>query len=455
MKKINKEVQDDSELHKLNYANTSKKNDLVFKHLYKAIKKKYLILSGIIIFILILFYYIISKASSKSLKTLKYLINDVNNSINETQNSLNQIKKNKYIKNSVKESLYDKKNKYIKNSVKESLYDKKGKKIYSETGSISFNKLDEIFYNKSTLNNSKFDHIHLAMSFNNNYSLLSTVSIASLLKNSNPNTYIHLHIIAVDGWVFPTMKKINSLKYKINNNSEFIFHNGERAIKDFGNSSKGELKGVGEYARLLAPYFVNETDRLIITDSADLFFEKDLLELYNYPLEDKFIKGTVDPFTPCFPDYIFFHKENYFNGGVLLVNAKKWREMDLYQQIVIFYNTFQYKDKLPTPIQDILNNFFPAVAVGNLPLRYNFQGHISSKEAMVYPYNMIYDKDCSIFYQKKDYLLEEEKKIFIRHTNKYKVYWGEAFNELKDEWKYYAKLTGFYEELCKENPKAC
>ena len=333
-------------------------------------------------------------------------------------------------------------------------YDEFGKRIYSSTGTLSFNYLDRVF-NRTKIDDSKsiFNHIHIAMSFNNDYHLLSSVSIASLLKNSAPTSFIHLHIIAVDGWIYPTMKKLNSLKYKINNNSEFIFHNGEQTLKDFGEDSKEELKGIGEYARLLAPYFANDTERLIITDSADIFFEKDLLELYNYPLDDKFLKGIEDPFTPCFPTYIFFQKENYFNGGVLLVNAKKWRDLDLYHDLVMFYKEFKYKDKLPTPIQDILNNFFPSVSVGNLPFRYNFQGYIDANGKD--DFEMLHKKDCSKYYNKKKELIKEEKKIVIRHTNKFKTYYGDKFDNLFNEWTYYAKMTGFYEEICKKYPMAC
>ena len=115
--------------------------------------------------------------------------------------------------------------------------------------------------------------------------------------------------------------------------------------KDLGDHIKKEATGVGEYARLLSIYYANETDRIIITDSADLLFKKDLLDLYNYPLEDKLVKGAIDPYTKCFENFTFFHKENYFNSGVLLVNTKKWREMDLYHDIVKFYKGFKYKGR--------------------------------------------------------------------------------------------------------------
>jgi lipopolysaccharide biosynthesis glycosyltransferase len=255
------------------------------------------------------------------------------------------------------------------------------------------------------------------------------------------------------------MKKLNSLKYKINNNTEFIFHDGSKAEIDFGFQIKSEPYGVGEYARLMSPELINDTDRILVTDSGDLFIEKDLYELYNYPLDDKLIKGVVDPYTKCFQDYYFFKKENYFNGGVLLLNSKKWREMGIYQDIVNFYNSFKYKGRLPTPIQDILNTFFPSLAVGTLPLRYNFQGFYdikASREDNEYStFSNIFNLECSLFKGRDDILTEEEKNLVIRHNNKLKVHNGESTYELIQKWGYYVNLTGFYDEICSKYHSGC
>ena len=352
-------------------------------------------------------------------------------------------------------SYYIRKNKEYE---KINLYDKKAIEIFINTGKLSFNNLDEILYGKKS-NYSEFNNIHIAMSFDNDYYLLTSITIASLLNNSDINSYIHLHIIVVENFSYFTMKKLNSLKYKINNNSEFIFHNGSKAELDFGFQIKSEPYGVGEYARLLTPELINETDRIIVTDSGDLFFEKDLLELYNYPLNDKLIMGVVDPYTKCFNDYYYFKKENYFNGGVLLFNSKKWREMKIYQDIVNFYNSFQYKGRLPTPIQDILNTFFPSLAIGILPLRYNLQGFydikVSKAKNSYSLFSSIYNLECSLLRGKDDILIEEEKNLVIRHNNKLKVHLGESPYELNLKWNDYAKLTGFYEEICLKYPKGC
>ena len=94
-------------------------------------------------------------------------------------------------------------------------------------------------------------------SINNKYYLLASVTITSILKTANPNSYIHIHIIAVRGFKFKTMKKLNSLKTKINNNTEFIFYDGSKAEEDFGYNIKKETYGVGEYAKLLGPVLVD------------------------------------------------------------------------------------------------------------------------------------------------------------------------------------------------------
>ena len=137
------------------------------------------------------------------------------------------------------------------------------------------------------------------------------------------------------------MKKLNSLKYKINNNCEFIFYNGKEAQDDFGFHTTKEERGIGEYARLLSLKIINDTDRVIILDSGDLIIKKDLLELYNYPLDDLLFRGTVDPLAAC-EGCIFYRKPNFINGGVILANLKKCKEMNIYQHIIEFYKSFNY-----------------------------------------------------------------------------------------------------------------
>ena len=152
----------------------------------------------------------------------------------------------------------------------------------------------------------------------------------------------------------------------------------------------------------------------------------------------------------------FFKKENYFNGGVLLFNSKKWRKTGIYQDIVNFYNSFKYKGRLPTPIQDILNTFLPSLAVGYFPLRYNFQGFYDLNQSIednkFSSFSSIYSLECSLYCVKEDIFIEEEKNLVIRHNNKLKVHLGQSPYSFNQKWNDYSKLTEFYEEICNKYP---
>ena len=354
---------------------------------------------------------------------------------------------------------FESKNKEIKLTIKNNLfvsYDDFGKKFYEENKTLSFDYLDEYFY-KIKRNYSNFDNIHLLFAFNSEYHLLASVTITSILKTANKNTYIHIHIIASKGFEYEIMKKLNSLKEKINKNVEFIFYDGSKAEDDFGSQIKDELFGVGEYAKLLGPVLVDKKIyRILALDAGDLLVQKDLLELYNYPLDDYLIRGSFDPYAPCYPDWnIFFLKEGYLNAGVYLYNLKKWREMDIYNDILKFFKYLEYKDKLKTPHQDIINWFLPSASVGIFPARYNLQEYIDVKnKSDEQKGSSLYNMNCSYYYNKKEEIIKEAKNIIIWHYTKSKIHKGEGAPFLTKQWKKYAKMTGFYEEITQKYPEA-
>ena len=134
---------------------------------------------------------------------------------------------------------------------------------------------------------------------------------------------------------------------------------------------------------------------------------------------------------------------------------KKWRELDLYNDITKFYQHFNFYGKLITAHQDIVNGFLPSVATGLLPLKYNFQEFIDLNKNDSQRGSIIYMANCSYYYGKKEEVFESEKNIVIRHYNKHKIYNGEGINITKIQWNKYAKLTGFYNDICKKYLKSC
>ena len=335
-------------------------------------------------------------------------------------------------------------------------YDEFAKKLFKEKKILSFDYLNEYYY-RIKRNYSNFDNIHLLLAFNNEYYLLASVTITSILKTANKNSFIHIHIITSKGFEYETMKKLNSLKEKISKNVEFIFYDGSKAEEDFGSHIKNETYGVGEYAKLLGPVLVDKKiDRIIALDAGDLLVEKDLLELYNYPLDDYLIRGFYDLLAPCYPFWdIFFLKEGYLNAGVYLYNLKKWRELDIYNDIIKFYKYLNYTNKLKTPHQDIINCFLPSVSLGSLPIKYNLQEYFdfndpndNQKGSFMYAFN------CSYYYGKKNEIIEGAKNAVIWHYTKSKIHKGEGAPFLTKQWIKYAKMTGFYKEIKQNYPCA-
>ena len=89
---------------------------------------------------------------------------------------------------------------------------------------INITKLEFYYFQKNiNINILMFNHIHLSMGFDKDYSDLALVAIASILNTSSPDTYIHFHILGLN-FGFNEIKKIIDLR-KINNQVEFIFYN--------------------------------------------------------------------------------------------------------------------------------------------------------------------------------------------------------------------------------------
>lgn len=117
---------------------------------------------------------------------------------------------------------------YFKNKKKYNYYyNKIGRKIFNQNKTLNFTQLDEYFYGIEK-NKSDFNHIHILFAFNNEYYLLASVTITSILKTARQNSYIHIHIIAVKEFKFETMKKLNLIFQKI---FCFFIHNDIKFFK--------------------------------------------------------------------------------------------------------------------------------------------------------------------------------------------------------------------------------
>ena len=333
-------------------------------------------------------------------------------------------------------------------------YKENAEKIYKLTGILNITKLD-YFYNKIEINTKDLNHIHLTIGLDNKYIPLTLIALASILYTSKFDTYIHLHIMEYN-FTFDDMKKFIELK-KINKNIEFIFYTTKQAEYDFFEKSKGYHRGLGDYARLLAPQIINNTDKVLALDAGDILAQKDISEIYFYDLEDNYfayiieldagLKNSPNPFT-----------NNYFycNAGVILINCTKFRKDELYKKA--FFVT-KSVTTLNFPYQDIFS-YIPLYKIKIMPLKYNCKLFFESDEQMKNKDNntefinqWISLQKSNPFKYSRQEILEAALDPVIVHYYGQKIYIENICNKYTYQFIGYSKLTGIYDEIRIKYPK--
>ena len=333
-------------------------------------------------------------------------------------------------------------NKYIS-------YDKNAEKIFDSTGMLNITKLDYYYYNID-INTLNLNHIHLAMGFDKNNIILSTVSIASILNTSSQDTYIHFHILALN-FKFKYMKKIIQLK-RINKNVDFVFYNAKQVEYDFLRNNYTQLN---DYIRILAPKIVNNTNKILILDSIDIIAQKDISEVYYFDLENNYFSWILEDVAGNEEIQNIFLRNNFYpNAEVCLVNVRLFREDNLYR--TAFYLSKSFKE-IPLPFQDIFS-MIPIYKFKYMPLKYNcmliFEDdeQIRNKTKNKIIENWINNQRFSPYNYSLEEIFEAASDPVISHSYRLIIKGNVQCNKATFQWIKYAKLSGFYKEIKQEYP---
>ena len=331
---------------------------------------------------------------------------------------------------------------------KSTSYDKNAQQIYESTGMLNITKLDYYYRNKN-IKSINLNHIHLSMGFDNYYTDLSTISIMSIINTSNPDTFIHFHFLCLN-LKFKDMKKIIQLKRK-NKNIDYVFYNSQQLEYDFGKRAKHESRGLSNYARLLAPQIVNNTNRILVLDSGDIIVQKDISEIYFYDLEDNYFACILEDVAGNYKNkYDYFYRNKlYLNGGILLFNIRLFRKDDLYKKIFFVSLSYPY---LTCPCQDILITI-SIYKFKYMPLNYNCKPFINDNKD-IYKINknmktkkiknMILTQQFSPYKYSINELFDAAKDPVIIHFYHDKIIKGHSCTLYTIQWIKYAKLTGLF-----------
>ena len=158
-----------------------------------------------------------------------------------------------------------------------------------------------------------FNHIHISMSFNNNYIYPIMISITSILMNAKNSTFIHLHFIIGNDVYINNINKILSLK-KNNSNSDFTFHN-------VGDTFKGWIHGkkkitFAAFYRIILGEIIKNVNKMIYLDGDTLIYN-DLTEMYKLNMKNLYFRGIREIVNYNYETEI--DKSKYICDGVMLI----------------------------------------------------------------------------------------------------------------------------------------
>ena len=210
--------------------------------------------------------------------------------------------------------------------------------------------------------------ISIAFACDEAYARHVAVVIKSILANAEETDSFEFHIITME---LTALSQSRLQQIAKDNGSTLEIHYIEPSrLSEFPESRLT----LNAYLRLFIPELFSEKNKILYLD-ADLIVLDSLRSLWEHPLDNCAVAAAVDSME-CFGGSSLEHFRNlglppahaYFNSGVLLLNLKNLRDIQLLEKVIAWFpnNIYPYAD------QDALN----ATLVGQISyfhVRWNLQ----------------------------------------------------------------------------------
>lgn len=123
-------------------------------------------------------------------------------------------------------------------------------------------------------------------------------------------------------------------------------------------------------ARLVLDKFLPQNVERILYLDGDTIVRNSLNELWNTNLGDNILAASIEPTVDKQRKInLGLNYKNYYNSGVLLIDLKKWRDMEIGKKVLEYYKN--NSDKIFAPDQDAINGSL-ANEIYALSPKYNF-----------------------------------------------------------------------------------
>ena len=355
-----------------------------------------------------------------------------NDFINEDDDEEEKTDKIEKEKEKISEENTDKKEEQVEKEKKEEdrRENEKEKEKENET------KIDDITHKDDK---NKINYIHIALTIDNKYIYPLLVFLTSLFDSRANSTFYIIHIMTSKNLRPEYFTKINSLIEKQGKNvSNLTYYNmGD----DFRGAITGTHISTAAYYRIALPSLLPHVDKIIYTDTDVLNF-CDLSEMYSLEFKDKmYFMGTLDQIGLLNElKLLGIITKKYMNSGILLMNLKGMREDDIEKKIrkFIFSHYLDHHDQ--TAINGACYDNYEILSFKYATFNFkSFERMVewNNKQDKLYRYNDLELRQA--FYEPR-----------LLHFAGWTKPWDKKYNNINGEyWWYYAKKSGFYDEILK------
>ncbi len=330
---------------------------------------------------------------------------------------------------------------------------------FQKEGKININEVEIMIKRLKKINEENINSIiHIGFTLDKGFILQTMLTVASIMATQKKTTKIIFHFGVINNFTTENMIKMYQLKKSINNLTEFNFYYLKDSIKKMKNfHKKGEAcPGKFELPELLP----DNVERLLLFDAGDVLIFRDLTELYNYNMKDYWVLGTPEPFG-IYLNYKIYNLTKYLNIGSILLNVKKLKENKFWN----VYTKNRYLKMKGKPDQTLFNIIVPDNKKDYFPLRF---GGLT-------PFINDRDSDKLKFHDKsfEKWLNSPLSKSFPDNPNNLFKFTAQLYNptfihQWNGKWasgrglsiyrnlaKYFIKLAGIWDDICKIKPGYC
>lgn len=182
--------------------------------------------------------------------------------------------------------------------------------------------------------------IYICCGVSPNYVMPLTVTLMSLFDRLNRSRKAFVYILDGGVKIRDRNKLLKSLKTK-SSCIEFIKVNSRSLLDDMPFKC-GRPMSIVTYYKFLIPVLLPENITKIIFLDSDLVVNEDVEKLWDMEMGENYLLAVPEDLPLDDPELLLCHEKlgiktgKYFNGGVLVINLKKWREENLSDKFISF-----------------------------------------------------------------------------------------------------------------------